>query len=68
MKTTSMLKDLKKGDFFKRKETAKKVFIRDHYNRKDSWGPASYWCSDVDSIGDGIQLKPTTIVFINFEY
>ena len=56
------------GDFFKRKETAKKVFIREHYNHKDSFGPASYWCSDVESIGDGIQLKPNTLVFINFEY
>tara|TARA_R110002153_G_scaffold196723_4_gene350116 strand:- start:1183 stop:1392 length:210 start_codon:yes stop_codon:yes gene_type:complete len=65
---TIKLKDLKLGSFFKRKETSKKVFTRDHFNRKNQWGPASIWCGDVEAWGDGIELNPNTIVFINFEY
>ncbi len=68
MKNTIKLKDLKQGEYFKRKETSQKVFIRQHFNRKNQWGPASIWCGDSEAIGDGIELNPNTIVFINFEY
>ena len=68
MKNTINLKDLKQGDVFKRKESSKKVFIRQHFNRKNQWGPASIWCGDADAIGDGIELNPNTIVFLDFDY
>ena len=68
MAQVTILKDLKQGDFFKRKESAKKVFIREHFNRKDANGPASIWCSEAESICDGMELKPTTVVFVDFEY
>ena len=65
---TIQLKDLKPGTFFKRKETAKRVFIREHFNRKTKYGAATIWCNYYDDAFDGIYLKPTTLVFINFEY
>ena len=68
MTNTIKLKALKQGEYFKRKESSQKVFVREHFNRKNYLGPASIWCGDVDSIGDGIELNPNTIVFVNFEY
>ena len=58
------LRKVKKGDSFKRKPDAHKEYIREHYNRKDMWGPAGFCCSDCDDIGRSIQLKPSTIVYV----
>ena len=68
LNNTIILKDLKKGQFFKRKESSKKVFVREHFNRKDAYGPASIWCGDAESWGDGIELNPKTKVFIGIDY
>jgi len=59
-----LLRQVKKGEYFKRKPEANKEYIREHYNRKDMYGPASFCCSDTDDIGRSIQLKPSTIVFV----
>ena len=58
------LKTLKSGEYFKRKPNAKSEFIREHYNRADAFGPATFCCVDVDDVGRSIQLKPSTMVFI----
>jgi len=58
------LRQVKQGESFKRKADASKEYIREHYNRKDMYGPASFCCSDTDDIGRSIQLKPSTIVFV----
>jgi hypothetical protein len=58
------LRALKKGLRFKRKPKAKTVFIREHFNRADSWGPASICCVDSEDIGRSIQLKPNTMVYV----
>ena len=58
------LRALKKGSRFKRKPEAKTVFIREHFNRADSWGPASICCVDSEDIGRSIQLKPNTTVYV----
>ena len=58
------LKELKKGELFKRWPSAKTNFIREHYNRADSWGPASFCCVDADDIARSIQLKPSAIVYV----
>ena len=63
-----LLKNVKRGDVFKRKPDALTIFIRDHYNRADSWGPANYTCTDWEDIGRCIYLKGNTPVFINFDY
>ena len=58
------LKTLKNGEYFKRKPEAKTEYIREHYNRADSWGPATFCCVNADDIGRSIQLKPSTMVYI----
>ena len=58
------LKSLKPGSYFKRKPDARSEYIREHFNRADSWGPASICCVNADDIGRSIQLKPNTMVFI----
>ena len=68
MMNTVMLKDLKQGEFFKRTHGAKRVFIREHFNRKNADNRASIWCTDAEDIGSGLGLTPTTVVFINFDY
>jgi hypothetical protein len=39
------LRKVKEGEYFKRKPDARGEFIRGHYNRRDQWGPATFWCS-----------------------
>jgi hypothetical protein len=63
------LRDLKEGDFFFRKPTAKYEFIRNHYNRPDqsSWyAPkhANFSCTNPIT-GSEVFLKPSTIVWID---
>ena len=61
-----MQKEIKKvsqGGLFKRKPTSKKIYIREHYNRKDQFGPASYTCSDYSDTGRCIELNPKTVVY-----
>ena len=58
------LRKIKEGEYFRRKPDAHKEYIRGHYNRKDSFGPASFTCTDSEDIGRCIQLKPSTIVYV----
>lgn len=59
------LKDLPKGEFFKRKADASKVYQRTDYSREAK----KYNCRDMlDCWGNGLQLKGTTVVFIGFDY
>lgn len=58
------LKTLKQGDLFKRKESSENVFIREHYNPQDPFGPASYCCTNWFDIGNSIQLKGSTLVIV----
>ena len=58
------IRHVKEGDFFRRKPEAKKEFIKNHYNRKDRFGPANYCCTAADDIGREIFLKPSTIVYV----
>ncbi len=62
------LRKVKKGDVFKRKPDAKKVFIKEHYNRKSWLGPANFCCIADDDIGRSIFLAPATMVFVGFDY
>ena len=62
------LRQVKRGDAFKRKPDAKTIFIREDYNRKSQWGPESFSCMDWDDINRFIELKPSTIVYVDFEY
>ena len=58
------LRKVEKGGYFKRKPTAAAEYIRNHYNRKDQFGPANYSCSDANDMNREIFLKPSTIVYV----
>jgi len=58
----ALVKDLPKGQPFKRKEDSKKVYVRGHYNRGDK----DYSCTNWEDISDEIFLKSNRKVFINF--
>lgn len=59
------LKNIKAGEFFKRKADANKVYQRAEYCRDVK----KYQCDDCSDVwGNGIQLKGNTIVFIGFDY
>ena len=59
-----LLKHVKEGHTFMRKENAKHEFIRNHYNRKSWLGAANYSCTN-DGTGSEIFLKPTTLVWVD---
>jgi hypothetical protein len=62
---SAMIKDLPKGEYFKRKPDANKVYQRAEYWRDTK----RYQCDDTtDMWGNGIQLKGTTVVYIGFTY
>ena len=63
MTTTVALKDVKRGDLFKRKADARTVFVRHHYNREDKTFTCSDWCD----IGRCIFLQGSTQVFVDFD-
>lgn len=59
------LRTLKSGDTFLRKHDAKRTMIRQHYNRKDSYGSANFSCGDAyGDINYEIFLKPSTPVWV----
>jgi len=58
------LRKVKEGGYFKRKPTAAAEYIRNHYNRKDQFGPANYSCSDANDMNREIFLKPSTLVYV----
>lgn len=58
------IENLKKGDFFKKKEGAKKTFYKIQYCRTNK----AWECGDWDDISEFIYLKKGKEVFINFEF
>jgi nitrogen fixation protein len=60
----AILKDLPKGQPFKRKEKAIKLYVKGHYNKTDR----AYSCAGWDDINDEIFLKSNTKVFVDFTF
>ena len=58
------LKELKKGDFFKRTATAKAVYIRGEYDRSLK----KFECTDTEDINRFIFISGEKEVFTEFEY
>jgi hypothetical protein len=58
------IENLANGEFLKRKDGAKKVFIKKEYCRFNK----AYACQNWDDISDIIYLKKGKQVFINFEF
>jgi len=58
------LSSLKRGEFFKRKADARKVYRKGDYDRSDK----KFYCDDTDDIGRSIGLKGDTLVYAGFDY
>ena len=59
------LRKLREGQWFKRKPEAAYWYIREHYNRADQFGPATFWCSTEWSASDGREFKPNVLVWVD---
>ena len=67
------IQTLPKGAFFKRKPDARAVYVRDvyitaHVDELNIARSAYFCCSDVDDMNREIFLKPSTLVYVDFEY
>ena len=62
--TTTTIKQVSIGDYVKRKETAKTVYIRQDYDRSTK----TYCLQDTEDMNRCIYLKAATVVFVGFTY
>ena len=62
--TTLTLKQVKAGDYIKRKIDAKAVFIKGVYDRATK----SFSCIDTEDMNKEIFIKANKLVFIGFTY
>lgn len=58
------IKDLPKGEYFKKTETAKAVFVRGEYDRSSKL----FECHAFDDINKVIYLNPNKEVFAGFTF
>ena len=58
------LSAVKPGDYIKRKENAKTIYIKGSYDRATK----SYSCIDVEDMNKEIFIKANKLVFIGFTY
>lgn len=67
MEQKTQLKNVKKGDFFKRLtkgQPQKRVYVKDYYDR----ALKAFWCYPYDDINDGRFIKATTLVNVDFTF
>ena len=60
----AQIKDIPNGELFKRKEGAKRVYIRGMYCRQEK----RYSCTPWDDASGELLLKGGTVVFIGFTF
>lgn len=58
------ISSLKKGEYFKRKPDARKVYVKGDYDRSER----TYTGTDTEDISRAIYLKGTTRVYVGFDY
>ena len=58
------LKSLPRGEYFKRKPDSNKVWIKGEYDRYMK----KFLCGAFDDISQGMYLKPSTPVYVEFEF
>lgn len=58
------LKDVKAGDYIKRKADAQTIYKKGAYDRSSK----SYSCSDVDDMNREVFIKADKLVFVGFTY
>lgn len=59
-----MIKELKKGEFLKRKADAKEVYIKDYYDRASK----SFCCIAYSDINKWVFIKANKKVFVGFTF
>jgi hypothetical protein len=58
------LKDVRPGEFVRRKRGARKTYTRGNYDRTYR----TYSLEDWDDVGRAVNLKGTTLVWIGFDF
>jgi hypothetical protein len=58
------LRDVKPGDFVRRKQDAKTTYVKGAYDR----GSKTFSLTDFDDMNREIFLKPTTLVWVGFTF
>ena len=69
--TTAQIRDIARGEFFRRTPTSAKVYIRGEYIRgKDYLGRTlnKFACMDTEDANREIFLKGTAVVVVGFTY
>jgi len=61
---TKSLRDVKPGEYFKRKPDARAVFVRGAYDRSSK----RIGATDFDDINRELFIKPDAIVFVGFTF
>ncbi len=61
---TKTVRELKLGEFFKRKAESNKVYIRDAYMH----GSKRFACPCFDDMGSIMYFKPDTVVYVGFTF
>lgn len=64
---TKKLKDVRKGEFFKRLikgQPAQEVYVKGEYDRAEG----AYWCYKYYDVNDGRYIKASTIVNVGFTF
>jgi hypothetical protein len=64
MTTSTTVKQAPKGEYVKRKESAKTVYIRQDYDRSTK----TFCLQDTNDMNRCIYLKPGAVVFTGFDY
>ena len=62
---TAQIKDIPRGEYFRRTSTSAKVYIRGEYIRGTT---RRYSCMDTEDANREIFLKGTTVVVVGFTY
>lgn len=58
------LREVKQGEYIKRTNEAKKVYIKAHYNRANK----TFTCTDAEDVGRDIFIKADKMVVVEFDY
>jgi len=58
------IKSVKQGAIFSKREDGP-LYIRNHYNRKDMFGPACFSVSRCDDMNSETTMKPTKLVWVD---
>jgi len=59
------IKSVKQGAIFSKREDGPE-YIRNHYNRKDAFGPACFSVSRYDDVNSETFLKPNKLVWVDW--